>query len=153
MNEGPEILNKISKKNSTFCVKVMRKQEILFFFFFLHVLTCTYFSPLLLLEHRPPIISFHGVSSVLSYLSSCFHLCPVLLMTLSSSHCQVFCGLPPYFDLGGSSSGLNGQCYRVAWVVYGQGIPISFVGCPLLLQFAASLPIRSQWILRILRKH
>ena len=60
-----------------------------------------------------------------------------------------------FFDLGGSSSGLDGQCYWVVCVAYDQAISISFVGCPLPLEFAASslLIISNQWILRILCKH
>ena len=53
----------------------------------------TYFGPLLLPEHRPPTITRQSPLSC-AIPSSCFHVCPVLLMSFSSSRRQVFRGLP-----------------------------------------------------------
>ena len=58
-----------------------------------YVKLLTYFGPLLLPEHRPPITTLQSPLSW-AILSRCFHACPVLLMSFSSSRRQVFRGLP-----------------------------------------------------------
>ena len=119
----------------------------------------TYFGPLLLPEHRPPITTLHSPLSW-AILSSCFHVCPVLLMSFSSSRRQVFRGLPlflwPWWFqfrawwpmlLGGLHSIWPSQLHLLCRMSSSTGV------CCVLARRFSLLIVSGQWILRILRKH
>ena len=120
----------------------------------------TILGPLLLPEHRPPITTFQSPLSW-AILSSCFHLCPVLLMFFSSSRRQVFRDLPlflwpwgfrfgawrPMLLIGGLRSVWPSQLHLLCRMSSSTGV------CCLLARRFSLLIVSGWWILSILRKH
>ena len=119
----------------------------------------TYFGPLFLPEHRPPTITRQSPLSC-AIISSCFHACPVLLMSFSSSRRGVFSGLPLFCWPWGFQfrawrpmllGGLHSIWPRHLHLLY--RISSSTGVCCALAHRFSLLMVSGQWILRILRKH
>ena len=119
----------------------------------------TYFGPLLFPEHRPPTITRQS-PLFCTISSSCFHVCPVLLISFSSSRRQVFRGLPLFrwpweFQFRAWRPMLQ-HGFQSVWPSHLHLLRrmSSTTGvCWALGHRLSLLMVPGQWILSILRKH